>query len=90
MTEAQMDPIEAGLGDEVEDSEGEDGAIEVEDAEMDDAAVLTQTDLLLAREPSSREANFFNMQVLLSVCVFPPAVDFEIASMIPSSVLNDS
>ena len=60
-----MESNEIGLGDEVEDSEGEDWATEIEETGIDDNADLSTTDLMLAREPSSREAAFFNMQVIL-------------------------
>ena len=45
------------------DTEGE--GTEVEDAEIENDADLTQTGVMLAGEPSSREANFFNMQVAM-------------------------
>ncbi len=50
---------------EMQDSEEEDLGAANDDAAIEDAAELSQSEVLLARDPSSREANFFDMQVLI-------------------------
>ena len=58
-----MDEDDNGQINERSDTEGE--GTEVEDAEIENDADPIQTGLMLAGEPSSREANFFNMQVAI-------------------------